>query len=251
MKTRFIFIPIMLALALATALSSCTRFANAMTEYATKMLDHNYEDSEELGKVVENKVEVRPFAKMDINGAVKVVLTQDSVCTLEVRGNEKCVAEYTITVDDNELDVRRKDGSSNVNEATPRITIYVTAPRMEEVELNGACELSVPGKAAFGGDMEIAGNGASGFNIDTLEVDNLELEMNGAGKVNAAMITASGKVGMEANGAGKIDAQVFCDKLSVEFNGAGKAVLSGECNSLRERGSNAACDIDTSGLKVN
>lgn len=243
--------PIILMLALAAAFSSCTRFANALSDNLLESLDKDNEDSETAADVVTHDIETPAFSVIDVRGAVKVVVSQDSGCTVRVRGDEKCIEKYAIDVEDGELEVRLADSDNvNVNRSTPHITLYVTVPRLDEVEISGACKLLLQGHISMDGDMEITGNGAVAVVVDTLDVANLEVKSSGAGSIKATRITSPGNVKMEMNGVGKIKAQVFCDKLSLELNGAGSAELTGECNVLRKHG-NVATDIDTSGLKTN
>ena len=62
------------------------------------------------------------------------------------------------------------------------------------------------------------------------------------------MVSAKENIEIEMNGAGDIDANVFCQGLRVEMNGAGKGTVTGECKNLI-CDENGASKVDFSKLK--
>ena len=100
MKTKKLFM-LMLVAGVMFSLSSCDRAIRKIVDTALEdVLNHDYKDSEKLGPVVTRDIESGNFTKIITHGAVKVEVAQDSVCRLQVYGNEKSVENYDIVVED-------------------------------------------------------------------------------------------------------------------------------------------------------
>ena len=248
MKARFILTPIVLLVALSVILSSCTETLNKI---AAAAVNHEFqferEDTVKWGRVTEQSYDMSGFSALDVSGVVCVIYGQDSVYSVRIRGNEKCLKAYRVELDEEELKVRIKD-ENNVNDNTPGIILYVTSPYLTDVEFSGGGKLMMQGRIEMPGSLKVELNGASNFIVDSLTVGNLELETNGAAKCTFANVTAEGDIEIETNGAGNIDANVFCQDLRIEMNGAGQGTFTGECKKL-VYDENGASKIDFSKLK--
>ena len=233
MKARFILSPIVLLVALSIVLSSCT---DAVNKLATVALNHTlefeHEDTVKWGKIVEKDLELSAFSAIDAEGLACVVYSQDSVCSVRVRANEKCLDAYKFEVRKDELKTKLKDPNHKINSNTPGIILYVSAPYLTGVELSGGGKVEMRGNIDMPGTFEIELNGACNLVIDTLSVGELNLEGNGASRCNLAKVSTKENIEIEINGAGDIDANVFCQDLRIEMNGAGKGAFSGECKKL-------------------
>ena len=249
MKARFIFTPIVLLVALSIILSSCTEMATKFAEKVAKeTMDFEYEDSAKWGSVMEQELSFPAFTSIKTRGKVCIVLSQDSVSSVRVRANKKCIEAYTFDVRRDELRIECKGFKGNVDKNTPLVTFYIAVPNLQELELTGAGKLEVVGTMEQTEPLEIEINGAGKVNIDTLSVASLNVELNGVADCSFAKVMAQGDIEIDVNGAGDINANVFCQELEVELNGAGKAVLSGECkNFVCEE--NGASKVDFSNLK--
>lgn len=249
MKTRNIFLSAVLLMS-AMCFTSCIEFAKKM---AMKGLSESTvfekEDTVKWGPVVEQDVELPSFSAIDAKGAVRIVFTQDSVCSVRVRTNEKCINDYDFAVRNDELKVAPKDFRGSVNKNTAAITLFVTAPNLTDIEIAGAGKLDMPEAVSLPGSLEVEMAGAGEINIDDLTLTSLNIEISGAGKCSLDKVTASDDIEIEVNGAGEVNANVFCQDLSVELNGAGDAVISGECKGTFTCDQDGACKIDTSNLK--
>jgi len=249
MKARFILSPIVLLVALSIVLSSCTDAVNKLAQVVA--LNHTFEfeqkDTVKWGKIVEKDLDLPSFSTIDAEGLACVVYTKDSVCSVRVRANEKCLDAYKFEVRKNELETRLKD-SKKINKNTPGIILYVSAPYLSNIELSGGGKVELRGNIDMPGTLEVELNGACNLVIDTLSVDELNLEGNGATKCNFAKVSTKENIEIELNGAGDIDANVFCQDLRIQMNGAGKGVFSGECKKLICE-ENGASKVDFSKLK--
>ena len=249
MKTRSIILPFLLLSALAALFSSCTDFVKKVAlKAATESIDYEKEDTVKWGSVVDKDLDLPLFSAIDAKGAVRIVFVQDSICSVRAHGNEKCIAGYKFTVKKDELKVEPKDFSGSVNNRTPSITLFVTAPDLTDIEFAGAGKLEIPDAAELPGSLNIEMEGAGDVSISDLSAESLTLEMSGAGKCNLAKVTTTGDIEIEVNGAGDVNADVFCQELSVELNGAANAVFSGKCKNYTCE-NNGACKADFSNLK--
>ena len=249
MKARFILSPIVLLVALSILLASCTEAVNKLT---TKALNDTFEfereDTVKWGSVVEESLELPAFNAIDAEGVVCIVYTQDSTCSVRVRGNGKCLEAYKFEVRGDELNVKLKEGNGNLSKKTPGITLYVSAPSLGDVEFSGGGKVMLAGEIEMPGEMEIELNGACNLIVDSLSVGSLNLETNGASSCMLNKVTTKENIEIEINGAGRVDANVFCQVLRMELNGASQGVVTGECKKLVCE-ENGASKIDFSKLK--
>lgn len=250
MKARFILSPIVLLVALSIILSSCTEAVNKLASVA---LNHTFEieheDTVKWGKIVEEDLNLPTFSAIDAEGLVYIVFTQnDSVFRVRVRANQKCLDEYKFEVRKDELKVKMKKADTKIDKTTPGITLYITAPTLTGVELSGGGIVNLLRRIDIPGTLNIELNGACNLYVDSLSVGELELETNGASKCDFAQITAKENIEIEINGAGDVNANVFCQDLRIEMNGAGKGVFTGECKKLVCE-ENGASKVDFSKLK--
>ena len=249
MKARFIFSPIVLLVALSIILSRCTE---AMNKLASAVVNHSFqferEDTVKWGKIIEQTCYFSDFKSLDVNGVVCVIFTQDSVCSVRVRGNEKCLEKYNIGLDEDELKVKLKDGKDNITDNTPGIVLYVSAPVLTSIDFSGGGKVMMQGQIVMPDRLDVELNGASNFIVDSLTVGALELETNGAAKCTFAKVETEGNIEIEVNGAGEINANVFCQDLRIELNGASNGTFSGECKKLVCE-ENGASKVDFSNLK--
>ena len=249
MKTRSLILPVLLLTAV-TFFTSCSEFAKKMAMKAvSESAEFEKEDTAKWGHIVEQEIDLSAFTSIDAKGAVRVVFTQDSVCSLRVRGNEKCISEYDFVVRHDELNVAPKDFNGSVMKSTPAVTLFITAPNLSDIEFSGAGQLDMPEAVSLTGPLEIEMAGAGEISINDLTLSSLQIEIDGAGKCNLAKVTASDDIEIEVNGAGEVNANVFCQDLSVELNGAGDAVLSGECKGTFTCDQHGASKVETSNLK--
>ena len=248
MKTRSIFFTFVL-LSSATFFTSCSEMAKKVAMKAlNESAEFEKEDTVQWGPVVEQDLDLTAFTAIDAKGAVRVVFTQDSLCSVRVRGNEKCIAEYKFEVRKGELRVEPKDFNGSVKKNSPAVTLFISAPVLSEVEIAGAGKLELTGAIVLPNKLDIDIAGAGDIFVVDLAVEELNIDMNGAGRCSLARVTATGDIEIEVNGAGEVKANVFCQELSVELNGAGNAVLTGECKKLICE-ENGASKIDFSNLK--
>ena len=223
---------------LLATLTSCEKMAMKgmqmiMERAKQEVAIFDYTDSEELGPVVTRDIPVETISAISSMGAVKVHFVQDSVSTLRIEGNEKSLDAYNINVERGEVNVRTKDGKTSVNKETPKMTLYVTAPSLSEVYIEGVADVELDGNVEQREALTVNISGVGEFEADSLTCESLSLQVSGTGEVDIDQLNCEGNVEMEVRGAGNIDAKVNCTDLTLRISGAGNAVLDVYCEYLR------------------
>ena len=268
MKNKKLFMLLLVA-GVMFSLSSCDRAIRKIVDTALEeVLDHDYKDSEELGPVVTRDIESGDFTKIITHGAVKVEVAQDSVCRLQVFGNEKSIENYDIVVEDGVLRADKKGDSDKVDRNTPRITLRLSLPVLNNIQANGAGDIDLNGRICQAEPLEIEINGAGDIDIENLEATELKVEISGAGDMDIERVKCSGDTRFNVKGAGDVEANVECRELEAEVSGAGDMDLTVQCDILRAsvngagemtlkgrtrklyKSANRAVNVDTEALEV-
>lgn len=249
MKTRNLFFSVVLLSALTITFTSCSDLVKKMAmKAATESVDYEKADTAKWGRVLEESLDLPQFSAIDAKGAVRVVFAQDTVFSVRVRGNEKCLTDYKFVVRKDELKVEPKDFNGSVSKRSPAVTLFISAPCLTDVEFSGAGRLEMPDAVELPGSLDIELSGAGEVVIGDLALQSLNIEINGAGRCDLGKVVATEDIEIEMNGAGDVKANVFCQELSVELNGAANAVFSGECKNYTCE-NNGASKVDFSNLK--
>ncbi len=246
MKTNRLFM-LTLAAAAMLSLSSCDRAAVKLARAALKeVMDYDYEDSKDWGPVVTRDLQLGSFTRLNSHGSVRFEVTQDTVCRLQVYGNEKRIEAYDITVEDGTLSASHRGGNDQINQNTPRITLLVSAPMLEYIRVHGAGQIDMQGPMHQSEPMEIEVQGAGDIDIADLEAQSLKVTVSGAGDMDLDRVKCQENVRLSVSGAGDVDAHVECQELETTVSGAGDVDLNVQCDVLRVSVSGAG-DIDLKG----
>ncbi|MBR5052703.1 MAG: DUF2807 domain-containing protein [Bacteroidaceae bacterium] len=239
MKTRNIFTAILIAS--APCLVSCDKVMNkAMEAMMESAFNHDYQDSEKWGKVVTVDLPVLAFDEVELSGAVRLEYTQDSIYSVQVYGNEKAIEAYSISSEDQELEVSLKEGRGSVNRNTPAITLRVTAPFLTEVKGMGASDVIFMDSIVQDKELDVNISGAGKLNLGQFKAKELDLTISGAGEVKMDDFSCIEDVEIELSGAANIDGRVECRKLKLKMSGAGDGKLDIHCQQARVSASGAA-----------
>ena len=246
MRTKRIF-TLALAVAGLSGLTSCQRAVQAiMDKVMAEVVDYEYVDSEEWGPVVTQDLDLGDFSRLNSHGSVKFEVTQDSVCRLQVYGNEKRIEAYDIKVEDGVLTAEHRGGNDKIDKNTPRVTLLVSVPMLEYIHVHGAGCIDLKGQMRQAEPVEIEVHGAGDIDIDDLEAQSLRVTVSGAGDIDIDHVKCQGNVNLGVSGAGDMDANVECQELEASVSGAGDMDLTVMCDVLRVSVSGAG-DIDLKG----
>lgn len=257
---------------LCLGLTSCSEFAKGLVNFAlnsSEGLNHEYVDSEDLGKVVETPVACESFDRLDISGAVRLILTQsaDSSVSVVAVGNEKSIEEYKIQVVDGVLIAKLHSPNSQIKRETPRVTLRVSVPELKDIDMSGLCLFEQEGTFVQQRDLSLSLSGAGNFTLQDLQASSVRMHLSGAADMKQGKLTCQGlclikvsgaadinanvnapQVECEISGAGDMKMNVDCEDLTVGVSGAGDVTLSGECKKFALN-SSKACKVDTKNLK--
>lgn len=224
MKHRCI-LPFMLLCAALACLTSCEKIAKiALDKAMATVTDHNYTDSEEWGKVVTKKLDLSVFDRIDLRGAVRLEYTQDSLCRVEVYGNEKAIEAYEIVVKNGELVATLTKNGSNIDKNSARITLRVAAPQLLKATCSGASQMVVE-NVEQQDDLRLVVAGAGEVKMTDCILKNLEVSINGAGETAFKEVKVTEDVELLVSGAGELAGDISCRNLKVNLSGAGESFL--------------------------
>lgn len=267
MKASRLYRFLIVAIALV-AFSACIKVTHSVGAN-----DHNYVDSKELGKVVEKTIETGEFTGINVSGAVQVILLQseDSLFySVTARGNEKCLEAYNIYVQDGKLIAQQKHNLGKIGGDAPRITLTVSVPRLDDVELSGACILRQNSTFHQRQCFFVQASGASELRFSDFETDMLVMNLSGASEVDLEKVNCIGGLEIEASGAAEIDGNItsqtfvanvsgaadvdLCincsSDVSIHASGAADIELRGQCQNLHVDANKYSCDVDIDQLEV-
>jgi hypothetical protein len=180
----------------------------------------------------------RAVAKVDLGGPVNLTLRQGAVPSLEVRGEQRLLANIDTSVDGDVLHIGPR--GILLRHRTP-IEVILTLPQLESLSVNGSGEHTVSGFAGDHLDVALDGSGSMRFNgryraIMAAVHGSGDLELTGgtSDTVNAAMI-GSGRLTLvggtralaaELHGSGDLDARhLRADDVDLMQEGSGDAAV--------------------------
>ncbi len=225
----------------ASMMASCNQMVNKVVKASTEeAMRHDYKDSKERGPVVEREVAVPTFDELDLSGCVKVVFVQGDEIQVKLRGNEKDLEKYEARVRNRELHIGMKGRGLRVGGKSPKLTAYITAPTLRDIDVSGACNLQMAQKVRLDNELDIEVSGAVELDIADMEAESFDLDVSGAGNVSLGHLKARNEVGVDVSGAGDVKGSVEAREVEVELSGAGNVTLSVDCDYLDGSVSGAA-----------
>jgi hypothetical protein len=148
---------------------------------------------------------VEKFTKISFRFPGKLYLKQGSPQKVELEGNKSVLDEVETEVDGNRLVIGKEgrwlDWKWNDND---RITVYITVPDIEALNVSGSGDLIGQTKITTGNlDLNVSGSGSLKIDID-----------------------ASGSVDADVSGSGDIDLKGKCRDFDSDVSGSGNVMLA-------------------------
>jgi len=184
---------------------------------------------------------------IDLSGPVNLVLRQGATPSLEVRGEQRLLANIDTEVDGNTLHIGPR--GILLRHRQP-IEVNLTLPSLASLNVNGSGEHTVSGFAGERLELVLSGAGSMRFNgryrdIDAVVRGSANLEVNGGNseRVNAASIGASTltlvgaslELHAESQGSGELDARhLRADDVHLEHTGSGTSAIYARQNATVE-----------------
>ncbi|MBR1804132.1 MAG: DUF2807 domain-containing protein [Muribaculaceae bacterium] len=185
------------------------------------------------------------FQRIDAKGEIHVTYTQAAEHGYTIEAPQIALKYLRIEVANNKLNITSKDAPDSLMDS---VTIHVTAPLINEIDLNGSCTFT--SREAINADkivFSISGSGSINLS-KALTCHELKAGIDGSGSIMFTEVKAK-EVETEINGSGSISYQMLtADQATSEINGSGSIVLKGNAARHTEN-VNGNGTIDTTGLK--
>jgi hypothetical protein len=153
------------------------------------------------GKSVTEQRKATDFKKIDISGAYKIHLKQDSSLSISITGDDNLLKYVSTSVDGDKLYIKTKK-SVCIDDS---IVVNIGVRNLNEIKASGAIEVSSDGKLNTG-DLSIRLSGATKVNLD-VNAANMTTNGSGVSELNLKGQAASNRI--ESSGVAKINAFDF------------------------------------------
>ena len=206
---------------------------------------------EDSGNHVSRAITLKNFDKIKVEGAIKLVMTQDSSYKVQVEADSNIITYVKADVSGAELrlklDYDRYCG-------TDSIVIHAGIGELKGLQLDGAVKVLGEGRI-YAGDVDLSFSGASDVRLDlsaakvTTKVDGVgkialsgqagthDLKINGTAKVNAFDFVV-GVYNIDTEGTGKAEINVL-NELKVKTSGSSEIYYKGNPRKVDEKKSGA------------
>lgn len=171
------------------------------------------------GKRQREKREVATFTSISTEGAYQIEVVSQKGLSLEIEADDNILPLIKTEVSNGVLHIKATRGFSISN----HIVVKIGAPNIDGISASGAGTIEI--SDLKNDRFEIDSNGAPSITVSG-ETGTLDIESNGAGKIDAHKLRAtSGTV--EANGVAKIEVNAS-DELNVTVSGPASVIYSGD-----------------------
>lgn len=171
------------------------------------------------GEVETQEMDLGAFSQVCLNGAADMELIQSKDCSVKVKANEEVFEYLDFKVEGDVLILETKKDGKSVNISAQTFCIYVSAPVLESVTINGAADAVMKSYSADK-DFSLTVNGTGDLELEDIEVPSLSFTINGAGDLDADDIDVK-NLYISINGAGDVDVSGKADYAKMHVSGAG------------------------------
>lgn len=162
------------------------------------------------------------FDRIDIGGAAKLYVKQDSVYSIRVEGDENLLSYYDTNLEGNTLFLHEARGTNL--RSTRGFKIYVSGPNLKEFRISGASDLYTENQIQSSDRISVRVSGASEVQMD-VKAPFVEADLSGAGTLKFKGEAKN----FEVEGSGSTDVKCFdllTENTKVSISGAGDAEVS-------------------------
>ncbi|MHA4895071.1 head GIN domain-containing protein [Pedobacter sp. PWIIR3] len=175
---------------------------------------------EDSGVHIAKGLTVKPFDKIDVSGAMKLVLKQDSTYAIKIEADSNLMEYIKVDVSGSELKLDMKKGQYC---GTDSIVIYAGIGELKKLSAAGAVDVRSEG-AIYAKDVSMSLAGASNASL-SLNAANLITTIDGVGKLKLAGQAGTHK--LTTTGSAEIDAFNFASGVyDISITGTGKANIN-------------------------
>jgi hypothetical protein len=171
------------------------------------------------GQRQREKRDVAAFTSISTEGAYQIEVVSQQALSLELESDDNILPLISTDVSNGVLRIKSKRGYS-VNRP---IVVKIGTPNIEAISVSGAGSFAVTGLK--NDKFEIDSSGAPSITVSG-ETGTLNIEANGAGKIDAHKLRASNGT-VEANGVAKVEVNAS-EQLNVTVSGPASVIYSGD-----------------------
>lgn len=174
------------------------------------------------GNIVTQDRSVSRFDVVDVSGAIRVYVKQDSTQSVRVETDANLQELVEIREQGGVLYISPKD-NFNLDPSNNKVKVYVSAPHFRGFGVSGASDVYSENRITSGGALDLDISGASEIKIDT-KVPRINTEVSGASSV---MLTGETRdFTVEGSGASGVKCfDLKTENASVDISGACSAEI--------------------------
>lgn len=170
------------------------------------------------GEVETRHYDLTGFNEVDLSNQGDVVLVTDANSFVEVETHPNLFKVLDLKVDDGELKIRTKKGSSIGK--YEKLTYYVHAPSIRKVEVSGSGSISGGGGIAVVDHFEAEVSGSGEISITGIVAQTVEADISGSGNISLSGNTPSAE--LEVSGSGNVRAfELISAATKARISGSG------------------------------
>ena len=175
---------------------------------------------EDSGIRIAKAITVKPFDQLVIDGALKVVLKQDSSYALKIEADSNVMEFIKADVSGSKLTLKLKDGAYCGGDS---VLVYAGIGELKEINGSGSVQMRTDG-VINGKDLTMNFSGTSNISLN-LSVANLKTKMDGVSKLNLSGQT--GTHNLTTTGSSETTAYNFIAGVyDIQITGNGKASIN-------------------------
>ena len=185
---------------------------------------------EDAGSVQTQARDVEAFDSIDMEGAARLEIDVGGSPALVVEGRESVLARVETDVRGGTLHIRSKPKDWFISNGRPRVTVKITVPNLESLQLEGGNDVHLRGFK--GGETRIRIAGAARIKA-TGQLAELTIHMSGAGHADFSELLAdAAKVTVDGVGSVVVHPK---DTLDATMNGVGAILYTGTPRQVNTR----------------
>lgn len=177
-----------------------------------------------FGNTITEKVDVKDFIGVEIDGPFVATLTQSDAfsVTVSVPSNFRDYVSTALEGETLKIRLNPRHPFTNFPAGASNFKVKITMPALVRLNLSGATKGTISGfKSAL--DLHLGVSGASLLDMAKIEVGNADLQASGASRITGGL-TANG-VKAEVSGASRIELRGAAESISVIASGASNLIL--------------------------
>lgn len=196
------------------------------------------------GHIVTQQKTAASFNSVDVSGAIKVHVRQESAPSIKVEADQNLMEYIDVYNEGSTLVIKERKGYNL--KASKDIIVYVAAPEFKNIEVAGACDIISDGTISGTQPLEMHVSGAGDITMQ-VALPRVNAEVSGSGSINlkgqatdfSAHVSGSGDVrcfdlitdNTKLDLSGASDVQVTANKqLDIDASGASSISYKGNAN---------------------